>query len=430
MTVLDATERKIKWGTGTLNACMAGSCLVVLPILPALPFPGMLLPAGAVFGGLSYASYRWRQASMGGLVALAGAKSAHGEALPESHPASVAVRRASELAGIKRPRTVIAEDCDVLSICYGEDVIAFDRRFLAAATPDELLFAAGHELARARFAGREKRIDTRHHITQIFNYTTRVLYFGLVTGITALNTAAWMLHTSTSLSTDTVNASIPLLPQYMLAGLSTSAMIAFLTRGAMLRNITHACDLQAVRAAGTIAGAESLLGRIDSDYPLPHENALAGDIRWVGRQPGMRRLSGVFNLAAALVESLPLIVSRPVNAFLALGQDRRPRTKKRLRLLRAYARETGLARLPPPAKPEEKGALPPREGGIVLPAPFAEPLLQQTREEKPGEKEKSREAQGIPAEEIAAEESGRPAAKSAEPTARKAAASRPKPPEL
>jgi hypothetical protein len=342
MTVLDTTERKIRLGTGTLTACMGGSCLVVLPILPALSFPGMMLPAATAFGGLFYASYRWKQAQLGGLPELASYKSANGEVLPGDHPASVAVTNASRCARIRRPRSVIAEDLQSLSVCYGEDVIAFDRRFLQEATADELEFAAGHELARARFAGREKRIDTRHHITQIFNFTTRVLYFGLITGITALNAAAWMLHSSTSLSTAVVNNNIPLWPQYMLAGLSASAMTAFLTRGFMLRNITLACDLQAVKAAGTVAGAQRLLKRMDRDYPIPYEHFLATDMRWASAQVKSPRLKSVFNAAATFIESLPTIISAPLNYFLALGQDRRPKTSRRLRLLRAFAIEANL----------------------------------------------------------------------------------------
>jgi hypothetical protein len=377
MTVLDTTERKIRIGTGTLTACMGGSCLVVLPILPALSFPGMLLPAATAFGGLFYASYRWKQSQLGGLPELASYKSAHAETLPDDHPASIAVTKASRQARIKRPRSVIVEDLHSLSVCYGEDLIAFDRRFLAQATPDELEFAAGHELARAKFAGREKRIDTRHHITQIFNFTTRVLYFGLITGITALNAAAWMLHSSTSLTTEVVNNNIPLWPQYMLAGLSASAMTAFFTRGLMLRNITIACDLQAVKAAGTIAGAQHLLKRMDRDYPIPYEHFLATDMRWASAQVKSPRLKSVFNAAAVFIESLPTIVSAPLNYFLALGQDRRPRTERRLRLLRAFAIETGLggldeaqekAPVAPVAVEGESGAKENRGGATPVPA--------------------------------------------------------------
>jgi hypothetical protein len=139
-----------------------------------------------------------------------------------------------------------------------------------------------------------------------------------------------------------VNNNIPLWPQYMLAGLSASAMTAFLTRGFMLRNITLACDLQAVKAAGTVAGAQRLLKRMDRDYPIPYEHFLATDMRWASAQVKSPRLKSVFSAAATFIESLPTIVSAPLNYFLALGQDRRPKTSRRLRLLRTFALEADL----------------------------------------------------------------------------------------
>ena len=66
------------------------------------------------------------------------------------------------------------------------------------------------------------------------------------------------------------------------------------------------------------------------------------------------------------LEGLPTIVSAPLNYFLALGQDRRPKTSRRLRLLREFAIEANLEGLD--AAAEATAAKENRDGAMPVPA--------------------------------------------------------------
>ncbi len=402
MSALERTKTNIRAGHTGLNFLMFGSCLTFgsgmlffLPISTVLGVSLQLATAATTYGVLAGSSYLLKRKYFKNLPIYSGVEAEKLRPVPEDHKIHAIADEMARQMGVDRPKLYIAEKTDDgISRTMGAHFAAFDVRALATADDDELRFMVAQALARQKTLPMEEHALDTHVMAQAFNITARVWYVGMAGIIALINPVLIdLLHVGSPVSMEMLDRSLGTYPRYMWTGIGLSALASFALRGTIIRNVTKHCDLAAVRACGTAAGAISYLSRLKRDFPRPPVNwpakeAREGAIfifetarqmrtdsdlaecnRYAQRKTNAAawRLSRTFRRQADAFSSVaPAFISnaaaragragfRLVNAFLSVGLDKSPTVEKRLRLIEKFAAETNIPLL---GRSQERPAAP------------------------------------------------------------------------